>query len=76
MKPGFVFIIEFLGQVPSSTTCFVVEGDLTFDQATEKVHPLVKREYPDGFTDDWRDLRDDIENGEQTCYGPMPIQSV
>lgn len=59
----FLFIIE-AGDV--RRVFHVANG--SYDEACIKVHSELRRLDPDQWSEDWRDLRADFDDGSQTCY--------
>lgn len=43
----------------------------TFEEACKILHKHLKQEAPEYWSDKWRDLLTDVQEGNQTAYGPI-----
>ena len=64
--PSWIALIE----VKDHETPIIIKA-IDQDSALKRLHIYLKAQNPDLWTDDWEDLRDDVEEGNQILYGPF-----
>jgi hypothetical protein len=61
-KKKYIFIIKN----NKTKTAYTASGP--YQQAVKALHTILRTKNPKTWTPNWKDLLNDIKNGEQTCY--------
>lgn len=71
MKKAY-FEIRVLDNPPQH---YLVRGE-TEEECVQALHTYLRSTQPNVWSHDWRDLLDDVHEGNQTMYGPAEIVNL